>query len=92
MFRSTDEGDTWSAVITNDQRTLLDGMTGDDGAIALVGSAGAVLTSSDHGATFEKVSTSGNSVYSGVTKTTDGKLLLVGFGGVSIIDEGDQHE
>jgi len=57
-----------------------------------VGSAGAVLTSSDHGATFKKVSTSGNSVYSGVTEANDGKLLLVGFGGVSIIDEGDPHE
>jgi photosystem II stability/assembly factor-like uncharacterized protein len=67
-------------------------MTRDDGAIVLVGSAGAVLTSNDHGATFAKVSTSGNSVYSGVTETNDGKLLLVGFGGVSIIDEGDQHE
>jgi len=92
VFRSTDDGDTWSAVTTNDERTLLDGMTGEDGAVVLVGSAGAVLTSNDHGTTFKKVSTSGNSVYSGVTKTSDDKLLLLGFGGVSIIDEGDEHE
>jgi len=70
----------------------LAGMSREDGAVILVGSAGAVLISHDHGATFEKISTSGNSVYSGVTATNDGKLLLVGFGGVSIVDEGDQHE
>ena len=62
-------------------------MTRSDGDIVLVGSAGAVLVSNDHGESFESVPTSGNRVYSGVTETTDGQIMLVGFGGVSIADE-----
>ncbi len=92
MFRSTDDGDTWSAVVTGDQRTLLGGMTQADGTIVLVGSAGAVLKSSDHGASFTVLPTTGSLVYSGVTETVDGKLILVGFGGVSIFDGVNSHE
>jgi photosystem II stability/assembly factor-like uncharacterized protein len=61
-------------------------MTQADGSIVLVGSAGAVLVSYDHGAGFDTIPTTGNRVYSSVAQTIDDKLLLVGFGGVSIMD------
>ena len=92
MFRSIDEGDTWLAVETGDERTLLGGMTRSDGTIVLVGSAGVVLASIDHGTSFQTLPTSGNRVYSGVTETPDGKIMLVGFGGVSIVGGVDSDE
>jgi photosystem II stability/assembly factor-like uncharacterized protein len=61
-------------------------MTQSDGTIILVGSAGAVLLSDDNGSNFRIIPTTGNRVYSGVAATADGRLLLVGFGGVSSID------
>jgi photosystem II stability/assembly factor-like uncharacterized protein len=67
-------------------------MTRSDGTIVLVGSAGAVLASNDHGATFHALPTSGNRVYSGVTETPDEKIMLVGFGGVSIVGGDDSDE
>ena len=67
-----------------------------DDTIVLVGSAGAVLSSDNHGTSFKAIPTTGNRVYSSVTETADGKLLLVGFGGLSLIDNsavpGNRHE
>jgi hypothetical protein len=51
-----------------------------------------VLASNDHGATFHALPTSGNRVYSGVTETPDEKIMLVGFGGVSIVGGDDSDE
>jgi photosystem II stability/assembly factor-like uncharacterized protein len=51
----------------------------------LAGAAGSVLYSNDNGASFNVVPTEGNRVYSDVLVTADGHLLLVGFGGVSIL-------
>jgi hypothetical protein len=44
-----------------------------------------VLESSDAGASFRVVPTEGNKVYSGVSLADDGRVLLVGFGGVSAV-------
>jgi photosystem II stability/assembly factor-like uncharacterized protein len=63
-----------------------------DGTIVLVGSAGALLASNDDGASFQTLPTSGNRVYSGVTETPDGQIMLVGFGGVSIVGGVDSDE
>ena len=46
---------------------------------------GAVLHSSDNGASFSVVPTEGNRVYSDVLLTPDDRLLLVGFGGFSVL-------
>ena len=85
MFRSDDEGVSWTAVAESDNRTLMCGWAGDDGTVVLAGSAGAVLYSRDHGQTFRALPTEGNRVYSDVTATVDGRILLVGFGGVSFL-------
>ena len=61
-------------------------MTQADGRIILVGSAGVVLSSDNNGNSFSTIPTTGNRVYSTVTVTGDGKLMLAGFGGLSIID------
>jgi len=50
-----------------------------------------VLRSHDGGATFSVIPTEGNKVYSGVTVAPDGRVLLVGFGGISIV-AGNEHE
>ena len=81
-----DEGASWVAVQTNDQRTLMSGMATDDGAISLAGAAGAVLISDDDGQTFRSIPTEGGLVYSDVSMRSDGSLLLAGFGGLSVID------
>ena len=51
----------------------------------LAGAAGSVLLSSDNGASFRTLPTESNSVYSDVLVTPDNRLLLVGFGGISIL-------
>ncbi len=82
VFRSTDEGATWTAVDTGDNRTLMCGSNGDGDSIFLAGAAGAVLKSNDNGASFAVIPTEGNTVYSGVSATPEGRVLLVGFGGI----------
>ncbi len=82
VFRSTDEGASWTAVDTGDSRTLMCGGNGGRNSIILAGAAGAVLRSNDGGASFAIVPTEGNTVYSGVTTTPEGRVLLVGFGGI----------
>ncbi len=85
VFRSTDEGASWAAVDTGDERTLMTGTTS-NGLVTLAGAAGVVLQSNDGGANFSSVPTVGNRVYSGVAHTTDGDVLLVGFGGISLLE------
>ena len=75
------------------------GTATDDGSVILAGAAGAVLHSGDDGESFSVVPTEGGTVYSGVTTTAGGRLLLVGFGGVSALDsivntmaQGDRDE
>ena len=85
VFRSSDEGLTWTAVASGDQRTLMGGTARNDGSIVLAGSAGVVLASSNAGLSFDVIPTEGNRVYSGVAIIDDDKLLLVGFGGVSTL-------
>ena len=46
---------------------------------------GALLHSNDNGASFSAVPTEGNRVYSGVLPMPDGRIPLVGFGGISTL-------
>lgn len=92
VFRSTDEGASWADVETHDSRTLMCGAAAAGGTVVLAGAAGAVLHSDDDGASFRVVPTTGNRVYSGVLIGTDSRLLLVGFGGVSVIAAGDDND
>ena len=84
VFRSTDEGASWTAIDTGDQRTLMTGSAGDGDSIFLAGAAGAVLRSNDGGVSFSVVPTEGSIVYSGITAVPDGRVLLVGFGGIYV--------
>ncbi len=84
VFRSTDEGASWTAIDTGDNRTLMCGSASDGNSIFLAGAAGAVLRSNDGGASFSVVPTEGNTVYSGVSPTPEGRVLLVGFGGIYV--------
>ena len=62
----------------------------DEGTVVLAGAAGAVLLSRDSGESFRIVPTQGNRVYSDALLLDDGRILLVGFGGISVLAaEGD---
>ena len=88
IFRSTDEGDTWRPIRSPSQATLLGGTQLPGGISALVGAGGTLLLSHDQGQTFEIMSTGSRRPFSSVYANGAGGLLLVGFGGVSVVDYG----
>lgn len=85
VFRSMDEGASWVDVETHDSRTLMCGSASGD-VVVLAGASGVVLLSRDAGKTFRVVPTEGSRVYSDLIMNPDGSVMLVGFGGPSILD------
>lgn len=91
LFRSTDFGDSWEQVEVSDGgRTLRSGLAGgsllSDGRIAIVGHGGAVLTSQDQGRSFKVIHRRDRRSLAGAVSNEQGKLILVGQGGVRVAD------
>lgn len=90
LFRSSDFGSSWQRITLNTPHNgplefgLADGNLLPDGSIAVVGHGGSVLKSVDNGRTFSLFNRANRLSLAGVTATDDGKLILVGQGGVYI--------
>jgi photosystem II stability/assembly factor-like uncharacterized protein len=83
LYRSTDFGTTWEPVPNDNTNTLAGGNSSTQGDIVMVGADGTVLLSTDGGQTFQKSMMKDHlSLSSGIVR--DGKLILVGQGGVKI--------
>lgn len=90
LFRSTDFGTTWQQIEINTPNNgplefgLADGELLADGSIVVVGHGGTVLKSTDDGRTFSLVNRADRVSLSGAATTDNGKLILVGQGGIHV--------
>jgi photosystem II stability/assembly factor-like uncharacterized protein len=84
IFRSTDLGETWlPALVENNPRlSLYGGARLSDDSIALVGAAGALLTSTDNGQRFKANVLRGRNTLSAVAGDEITQALAVGMGGL----------
>ena len=85
LFRSENFGYTWQPVEFSNRApraTLLGGNLSADGKLAVVGAGGVVLTSDDHGKTFEAHTRADRVALATAKRLPDGQLLLVGQHGV----------
>lgn len=92
LYRSIDFGATWEPVVDSDNsNTLAGGNASAAGGIVLAGGDGTVLRSTDGGQTFQKTIMKDRlSLSSGIGR--DGKLIVVGQGGIKTGSDGDNHE
>ncbi len=91
LYRSTDFGTTWQPVLADNTNTLAGGNSSAEDGIVLVGGNGTVLRSTDGGQTFQKnIMKDRLSLSSGIGR--NGKLILVGQGGVKTGKEGFDNE
>jgi photosystem II stability/assembly factor-like uncharacterized protein len=91
LYRSTDFGATWEPVNADNSNTLAGGNASAAGGIVLAGGDGTVLLSTDGGQTFQKtVMKDRLSLSSGIVH--DGRLIVVGQGGIKTGEDGDSHE
>ena len=86
LYRSADFGTTWERVITDNNSTLAGGSATHQGEVVLVGGVGTVLTSIDGGQSFRRTIIEDRlSLSAGLSR--NGKLILVGQGGVKLSEE-----
>jgi photosystem II stability/assembly factor-like uncharacterized protein len=90
LYRSTDFGTTWEPLLNDNTSTLAGGSASPQGEIVIVGGVGTVLWSADGGLSFRRGMIADRlSLSSGLS--LDGKLILVGQGGVKV-SEGVIHD
>jgi photosystem II stability/assembly factor-like uncharacterized protein len=85
IFKSGDFGKTWTPSASEGTATLQGGARLASGEIVLVGSAGAVLSSRDNGASFQRVPGQRAITYSAVLPTATGALLFGEAGAVPYV-------
>ena len=91
IFRSEDDGETWTSIDAPGESTLFGGRVLSGGRIVLVGAAGTVLESRDGGLSFGTLGVDGRSARNAVAENAAGDLVLAGFGGVRVIEKGDDQ-
>lgn len=88
LYRSNDFGSTWEPVPNDSNTALAGGNATDDGEVLVVGGVGTLLLSTDGGDTFQRRMMEDRlSLTSGLVR--DGKLILVGQGGVRVSEVAD---
>jgi photosystem II stability/assembly factor-like uncharacterized protein len=80
VFRSTDNGASWTALKLPYHGSLWGGLALADGTLVLFGMRGHVLRSTDHGLSWTDA-TAGDQSLSGAVQLGDGTLVLAGLGG-----------
>jgi photosystem II stability/assembly factor-like uncharacterized protein len=84
IFRSENQGKTWTQSSNPSGSTIMNGMVLPDGRIALVDVDGDVIVSSDDGKTFRIVQRTADMPLSDINVTEGGKLVLTGLGGIRL--------
>jgi photosystem II stability/assembly factor-like uncharacterized protein len=82
LFRSVDDGKSWEKVSVGSSAGITSGAALPDGSIVLAIQAGAVVRSTDHGKTFAPVKLEQPMAYYGITRSTQGAIVLAGSEGV----------
>lgn len=82
IYRSPDQGKTWTQIQDPIQATLSDGTVMPDGTVVLVAVDGKILTSKDGGNTFEVDPDDLGAPLSGVEYYKPGQVIVSGLGGV----------
>lgn len=81
VYRSADNGATWSEIATGYEGSFWNGLTLNDGTVLVFGMRGNVWRSEDGGLTFAAVPTAAKQSVGGGTELIDGTVVLVGLGG-----------
>lgn len=84
LFSSSDAGEIWNEIENPADSSLMAGVRLDRQNIVLVGNSGTILTSRDGGKTYTAQTTKERQAIVGIDKTSSGKLLMVGQGGVRL--------
>jgi photosystem II stability/assembly factor-like uncharacterized protein len=87
IFRSLDQGRTWSQASSNSGSTLVNGWTLPDGRIMLVSVDGTLLTSIDDGKSFYVLPNTQNMVLTDGLNIGGGKVVLTGLDGTYSISQ-----
>jgi photosystem II stability/assembly factor-like uncharacterized protein len=91
LYRSNDFGLSWEQVKTGSAITLSGGTASAAGEIVLAGGEGTVLLNTNDGRSFVKITTEDRlSLSSGISH--NGRIVVVGQGGISSIEGATQHE
>jgi photosystem II stability/assembly factor-like uncharacterized protein len=85
LYRSDDAGATWREIATGTVAMLTNGLRVDPQTIAITGLAGSLLVSRDGGTTFELRQQEDRKGMSAALTAGDGRLLVVGEGGIRVI-------
>lgn len=83
-YKSTDQGDTWMEVDAKTSDGLMGGIVLGNSGVMIVGNSGVITTSQNSGNTFKAKSTKQRKALLAVEKMPNGKLVMVGQGGVRI--------
>lgn len=81
VFRSADNGATWTALRLPYSGSVWGGVPLRDGAAIVYGMRGHVLRTADHGRTWSDVPTGSNQSFTGGVQLPDGTIVLVGLSG-----------
>jgi len=84
IFRTSDRGDNWREIMTENQNGLMAGTLYGDRGVILVGNGGVMMFSKDDGNSFIKQVTDDRNSIAGIVKTSTNKLVLVGQDGVKL--------
>jgi photosystem II stability/assembly factor-like uncharacterized protein len=85
LYRSDDAGATWREIATGTVAMLTNGLRVDPQTIAITGLAGSLLVSRDGGTTFELRQQEDRKGMSAALTAGEGRLLVVGEGGIRVI-------
>jgi photosystem II stability/assembly factor-like uncharacterized protein len=89
LFRSLDQGKTWTQIAVPTDADLSAGVILSDGSIVVVSDSGNIIRSTDDGQTFSAIPGAfGMGLYD-VTTAANGNLVFVGSGGVRVIQPTD---
>lgn len=84
IFRTSDRGENWREIETENQNGLMAGTLYGDRGVILVGNGGVMMFSKDDGNSFAKQVTDDRNSIAGIVKTDKNKLVLVGQNGVKL--------
>jgi photosystem II stability/assembly factor-like uncharacterized protein len=82
IFRSEDQGKTWTQVNDPSGSTIMNGTVLPDGCFVLVNVDGGILVSSDDGKNFQMEPDAQDTALTDVAGTSSNKLILTGIGGI----------
>lgn len=85
IFKSNDRGDSWAKAKSKNTDGVMDGVVLGENGVILVGNSGVILTSKDAGSSYSVEITPSRQAILAIDKMANGKLVMVGQGGVQFV-------